>query len=992
MDSFANNAQLKAISEEYKPVVLLNMRNSKDSSLINSYLPDTLNVKVSDNGLGNQLFDLCILDDQAFRRNKKQIESLKRNAAPTFCPVLVLSKNKASARASSSILEYADDVIYVPARKQILQSRIEMLLKQRKYSLQLKQKNEELEEKNKQLRIYRQALDATETGVLITDATQDDNPAIYCNKGFEEMTGYSEEEILGKNCRFLQADDREQDEISEIAKSLQNKESGQFVLRNYRKNGSMFWNQLNISPVKNEEGTVTHHIGIQNEVTELIETREQLEQEKEFINSAITSMPGIFYMIDEEQQYVKWNKNLEKELGYSAEEIEQMHMLDFFREDDHDLILSKVQEVIETGSADVEVDILHADGHSIPFYITGTKFVRSGQRYILGTCTNLADLKKAEFKSRQQEQLFDAIINQTDSIIYVKDPEGRYQLVNDAYLSLFNVEEEQVLGKTDYELHPDQFALQIQENDKEVRNKGMAIEFEEKFPLDGQMKYYQTIKYPLQGVPGFENHVCGISTDITGQKEMMDELQERVKEQACLYKIASLSEQELTIEELLEQAVHYLPQGWQYPNITEAAITYDATTYKTADFRETEWTQTATSEQVFDKKLTITIAYTEQQGKSSEGVFLMEERKLIDALTETLAFQIKNILAHHKLQQSKKRWKNLVANAPNYILLVNENAEIDFANPAAAESLGLQDPDDLFGKSIFDVIPLTNPSKAKQRMQRVLDGENLGTATYKMEKEGEQRHILLQSTPVVLEGGQNGLQIIAQDITSRIEYETKLKQTIQEREVLLQEVHHRVKNNLAVVSGLLTIQRFNIDNETLKNILKNCELRIKSMALIHEKLYQTSSLSNINFKNYLEDLISNMRDTMALQENIELSLNCGDIKLNVNQAVPCGLIINELIVNSLKHAFVGLNSGQVIIDVQEHENRVSVEVRDNGVGMTQSEIENIKESMGYTIIDTLTKQLKADFEITSDDGTAVTFSFERQQIKGSSSGIIADEL
>ena len=188
MDSFANNDNLKAISEQYEPVVLLNIHNSKDCSLIDSYLPDSLNVKVSENGLGSELFDLCILDDKAFHRNKEQIEKLKNDSAPIFCPVLVLSKNKASARGSSSILEYADDVIYVPARKQILQSRIEMLLKQRKYSLQLKQKNEELEEKNKQLRIYRQALDATETGVLITDATQDDNPAIYCNKGFEEMT------------------------------------------------------------------------------------------------------------------------------------------------------------------------------------------------------------------------------------------------------------------------------------------------------------------------------------------------------------------------------------------------------------------------------------------------------------------------------------------------------------------------------------------------------------------------------------------------------------------------------------------------------------------------------------------------------------------------------------------------------------------------------------------------------------------------------------
>lgn len=128
--------------------------------------------------------------------------------------------------------------------------------------------------------IYLQALNAANSGIIITDNLQNDNPIIYCNKAFEKITGYSHNEIIGHNCRFLQAQDRIQDKRDMIKRAVKDGEECRVEIRNYRKNGSLFWNELLISPVKNNEGTVTHFIGVQNDITERKKTENDLRAEK----------------------------------------------------------------------------------------------------------------------------------------------------------------------------------------------------------------------------------------------------------------------------------------------------------------------------------------------------------------------------------------------------------------------------------------------------------------------------------------------------------------------------------------------------------------------------------------------------------------------------------------------------------------------------------------------------------------------------------------
>jgi len=210
-------------------------------------------------------------------------------------------------------------------------------------------------------------------------------------------------------------------------------------------------------------------------------------------------------------------------------------------------------------------------------------------------------------------------------------------------------------------------------------------------------------------------------------------------------------------------------------------------------------------------------------------------------------------------------------------------------------------------------------------------------------------------------------------------YEGQLGKSLKEREALLQEIHHRVKNNLAVVSGFLQMQRLGTDSDKVEETLSKSETRIKSIALIHEKLYQADSLSNIDFKEYLEDLSTSICETMKNTEGVSIQINSDPITLNINQAVPCAIILNELITNSLMHAFSKSSDDKRIeVEVWVKEGMVSVKVQDNGEGISKEFDLASQPSMGFSIVETLIEQLKASYSINGQNGTEVSFSFKKE--------------
>ncbi len=220
-------------------------------------------------------------------------------------------------------------------------------------------------------------------------------------------------------------------------------------------------------------------------------------------------------------------------------------------------------------------------------------------------------------------------------------------------------------------------------------------------------------------------------------------------------------------------------------------------------------------------------------------------------------------------------------------------------------------------------------------------------------------------------------QAIIRDISERKKTEERIMETLREKEVLLREIHHRVKNNMQVISSLLSLQSQRFTDAEVREAFHESQDRIRSMALVHEKLYQTRDLSRIDFSEYIKSLTSFLFRTYQTEgTRITLKLDLDRTSLDVNAAIPCGLILNELVLNSLKHAFPGDRKGEITVSLHESEGgMIRLAVHDDGVGIPEGVEFGHTDTLGLQIISLLTEQLDGRIDIRRDGGTTFTLSF-----------------
>jgi PAS domain S-box-containing protein len=217
----------------------------------------------------------------------------------------------------------------------------------------------------------------------------------------------------------------------------------------------------------------------------------------------------------------------------------------------------------------------------------------------------------------------------------------------------------------------------------------------------------------------------------------------------------------------------------------------------------------------------------------------------------------------------------------------------------------------------------------------------------------------------------------AADITERKSAEEKIEASLKEKEILLREIHHRVKNNMQIVSSLLMLQSYNIEVKKYKDMFIESQTRIYSMALIHEKLFQSESIAQINFKEYIEGIISNIFESYCIKSNIKIDINVENIPINIDYAVPCGLIINELVTNSLKYAFPDERNGKIQISLKSNDNKmIHLSISDDGIGIPKDMDIRKTKSLGLHLVTALAEsQLHGKIILNRENGTQFQIGF-----------------
>ena len=336
--------------------------------------------------------------------------------------------------------------------------------------------------------------------------------------------------------------------------------------------------------------------------------------------------------------------------------------------------------------------------------------------------------------------------------------------------------------------------------------------------------------------------------------------------------------------------------------------------------------------------------------------------------------------AEEALRESEEKYRNLVENISDVIYTLDKNGNITYLSTAVQGFIGYK-PEELIGRSVFELIHEEDQYKIDKNSKEVLNGKNFETEYRIKTKDGAIRWMNTSSQPIYLNDEIIGVQGIVSDITERKKVEEQIKLSLKEKELHLREIHHRVKNNIQVISSMLSLYTNYIKDEQYAEMFNELKNRIHTMSLIHEKLYLAKDTKQINFRDYIQELVNNLfqfyeKTAKQINTNIEIQ----KISLGLDSAIPCGLIINELVSNVFKHAFKEGMTGEVKIYLKSEllnngDNRITIIVADNGLGFP-SEIDfKNTQTFGLLLVNTYVEQLGGTIELNTENGSEFKIVF-----------------
>ncbi|MCD6396910.1 MAG: PAS domain S-box protein, partial [Spirochaetaceae bacterium] len=335
------------------------------------------------------------------------------------------------------------------------------------------------------------------------------------------------------------------------------------------------------------------------------------------------------------------------------------------------------------------------------------------------------------------------------------------------------------------------------------------------------------------------------------------------------------------------------------------------------------------------------------------------------------------------LMKSQKEYKSLVENSNSIIMKVRPDGVITYCNQFGLDFYGYSEKE-LIGSRIQDTVLKTNKPEDFKILENIFnqDKRYWNGTNRNITSTGEEVWILWSNTMIFNQNGKvKELLSSGQDFTSRRAAQIALKDSLEEKNILLKEIHHRVKNNLQIINSLVNLQLSDVSNTKVQETLETLQSRIQSMALVHEMLYSSDSLSEIDFHDYISQIISTISATFNNPEHsVNVLLNGDTFYLDIERATTCGLLINEIIINAFKHAFTGRESNKENrIDITLKNTKsgsIEVLIKDNGIGITGLSQTSDTAGMGTLLIDALTDQIGGTIKISKNNGTSVSLVFK----------------
>ncbi len=326
--------------------------------------------------------------------------------------------------------------------------------------------------------------------------------------------------------------------------------------------------------------------------------------------------------------------------------------------------------------------------------------------------------------------------------------------------------------------------------------------------------------------------------------------------------------------------------------------------------------------------------------------------------------------------------QRLIDTIPNPLFYKDVNYVYLGCNKPFEEFIGLS-KDEIIGKTVYEIAPKDLADEYHKMDKELIERDQIQIYEAQVRYADGSRHVVIfnKSTFNDSDGNVAGLIGVMVDITQHKMAEEQLKKSVKEKETLLKEIHHRVKNNLMVISSLLNLQSTFIKDKEALDIFRESQSRAKSMALIHERLYQSVDLKRINFGDYIRTLSTDLFHTyVADPRAVKLNLDVDDLMLDINTTVPLGLIVNELVSNCMKHAFPGAKKGEINIEFHKIDDEYVLKVYDTGVGFPEDLDFKNTETLGLQLINNLVGQVDGTIVLDRSHGTRFTIKFKELEL------------
>lgn len=328
-----------------------------------------------------------------------------------------------------------------------------------------------------------------------------------------------------------------------------------------------------------------------------------------------------------------------------------------------------------------------------------------------------------------------------------------------------------------------------------------------------------------------------------------------------------------------------------------------------------------------------------------------------------------------EIELSEQKYRSLFDQNPNAVFSVSPVGKLINANKVLEQLIGYS-ADEMKNSTFQRFVDESQVERVRKHFLLALKGRSQTYETQILKEDGSYISAEVTNLPIIVDGEITGIYGVINDITHRKEAEQKIKDQLVEKTYLLSEVHDRVKNNLALVSTLVQLQQNEIEKENRGESFVNTVSRIRSMALVHERLYQNETFSSIRMDEYINDLIENIQ--LKGYQKIKkprLELETSPVSLSIEQAIPTGLLLNEVLVNAFKYGSDALDP-VIKVNMFSVDGEVTIKVEDNGPGLPKNfELEK-PETLGFRLVSVLLKQLKASFVINNDNGASFTFRYK----------------